>query len=253
MKSFNLFTLTTSSTSPPAFTFALAGVILTVASCFGRIVSVTGVEGWAIRLANLRFCSAVLALDGAKPRKTMLYVPGGVPERISSVMLPSLFPAATFVGFMPMLGGRTMGCTWTCAFGSSVSRSSFSGMVTRVPGAAATSSRPAISRNGALSRTASTSDWSSRLIVGNCGANTGQVIVAGRASRTTVRPLIVAVPFTRISPVQSGASGMAERTNAACFMPGPRTCGLHATPCGRPSAVSVISPFQPSCRHANTV
>ena len=99
----------------------------------------------------------------------------------------------------------------------------------------------AASLNGALSRTASTRSRSSRVTVGMfCCGCTGQVMVAGRASRTTCWPLIVAVPLTLISPVHGGGvvgGGDDQVRRASCCRPS--TCGGQVTPAGRPSTVSV--------------
>src|SRR5262245_7077863 len=95
--------------------------------------------------------------------------------------------------------------------------------------------------------------WSSRVIVGVfCIGWTPQPIVADRASRTTGLPAIVAVPLIEIAPSNFAALAAADRTSAPDRWAGPMTWGGQVTPEGRPSAVSVIGPANPSDRKANT-
>ena len=61
----------------PSLIVGLALSTDSVATCFGSTVSCTGVEGWTVLTSASLGLRVLVNGIGAKPRNTMLYVPGG--------------------------------------------------------------------------------------------------------------------------------------------------------------------------------
>src|SRR5262249_12985155 len=141
----------------------------------------------------------------------------------------SFLSAGTVIGWLLLTTRLGIGSAYvTCsgALKSGQSRLNFKVNGTFSPCSATVLSSLLESWNGALSRTAITKLRSSRVTVGiPCCGGTGQVTLAGRASRTTVWPLMLAVPLILNSPAQAAAVGAASKVKMDCFKLGPTVWG----------------------------
>ena len=233
----------------------IGGLPLSTASvptCFGTTVSWIGPVG-TIVFTPLPFdCGGA---SGPKPRKARLYVPGTALACVVSINFCSSLPGAKVNAANVTPGGNSVGSgvIWKLPLNSASIRFSFIGISTLSPTSTTNLSLPGVTLIEALFRSETISPRSSLVMLGLLpwALLLPQTTLAGRPSRTTFFPSIVAVAMTFTKPSNfSGALSPALSTRWTDLVFAAITCGGQVTPAGSPSIVSVISPLKPSMRTA---